>query len=249
LRLLNWKYLLLGVAVIIAGSIVIDQYAELLYPMVDLGPVDVQGLVVGEPQSFDFFKDGAYVGSYTYSVVDIDPQTGNYEARHSTEVSYKGTSITLDGLYRFDGSYRPQGYLLNATTGTGKESIQCSFSPGTVTITLTGGGETNVLTQEIPEGALLVENSMPGYWEMLFQSATFERGKRYSASVFVPQAGGVKTLSLVVERDLRQSRIGDQLLDCTIIKESNLGLTFYIYGGELIQYQDEAQEVLLRKTT
>jgi hypothetical protein len=245
---LNWKYLLLGLAAIVAGSILFEHYAELLYPMVDLGPIDVRGVALGEPQSFHFFKDGTQVGNYTYSVVDSDPQTGTYRAMHRTKVNYEGTSILLEGLYRFDASYRPLEYALNATTGTATESIQCSFTPGLATITLTGGGGTNVLTQEIPEDALLVENSMPGYWEMLFQSATFERGKRYSASVFVPQAGGVKSLSLVVEKDLRQFRVGDQLLDCTIIKESNLGLTFYIHGGELIQYQDEAQEVLLRKT-
>lgn len=246
---MNWKHLLLGLAAIIAGSVLIDQYAELQYPVVDLGPVDVSGLTLGEARSFDFFKGGAHVGSYTYSLEEHDPQAGTYRARHRTEVTYEGASITLEGLYTFDASYRPLEYSLNATTSAASESIMCSFSPGLATITLTGEGATNVVTMEIPEDALLVENSMPGYWEMLFRSATFERGKRYSADVFVPQAGRAWSVSLVVEKELRESRIGDQLLYCTVIKESDLGLTFFLYGGELIQYQDEAQDVLLRKAS
>gem|GEM_PF-1393149 len=249
LRLLNWKILLVGLAAIIAGSILLDQYAELLYPMVDLGPISVYDLAVGEAHGFEFFKDDSLVGGYTYRVVEADSGSGAYAVRHRTEVSYEGKSILLEGLYRFDASYMPQLYSLNATTDTGTQTISCSFSSGLVTISLAFEGTTDVLTQEIPGGAILVENSMPGYWEMLFRSATFERGKRYSVDVFVPQAGRSITLSLVVEKNLRQTRVGDRVLECTVIKGSDLGLTFYIYGGELVQYQDEAQGVLLRKVS
>ena len=244
---MNWKYLLLGLAAIVAGSILLDRYAEILYPMVDLGPIDVSGLTAGEEHLFDFYKDDSLVGSYAYSVVEAGSGQGAYAVRHETEVRYEGRLILLEGLYRFGSSYLPQGYSLNVTTDTGTESISCSFSPGLVNVTLVFEGEANVLTQELPEGAILVENSMPGYWEILFRSTTFERGKRYTVDAFVPQAGRSIPMTLVVERDLRQSRVGDRLLECTVIKESDLGLTFYIYGGELVQYQDEAQGVLLRK--
>jgi hypothetical protein len=248
---LNKKILLIGLVAIIAGSMLIDYYADLLYPLVELGELTVPDLEVGESSRFDFFKDDSMVGSYTYSIVEVDELGAGktYTTRHMTEVSYGGESILLEGLYRFDSSYKPIWYSLNATTDEGVQTIMCSFNPGSVTISLTYQGTTTELTQELPEGAVLVENSMPGYWELLFRSTTFEHGKRYSVDALVPQAGRVVHLTLVVEKDLSQERVGDQVLECTVIKDADYSLTFYIYNGEFVQYRDEAQGVLLRKVS
>jgi len=53
----------MGLVAIIAGSMLIDYYAELLYPLVELGELTVPDLEVGESSSFDFFKDDSMVGS------------------------------------------------------------------------------------------------------------------------------------------------------------------------------------------
>ena len=243
--------MLIGLVAIIAGSMLIDYYAELLYPLVELGELTVPDLQVGDSSRFEFFKEDTMVGSYTYSIVEVDDlgPGKTYTTRHVTEVNYSGESIQLEGLYRFDSSYRPLGYSLNATIDEDVQTISCSFNPGSVTITVVSQGASTDLTLELPDGAILVENSMPGYWELLFQSSTFERGMRYSVDALVPQAGRVTPLTLVVEKDLSQARVGDQVLECTVIKEADHGLTFYIYGGEVVQYRDEAQGVLLRKVS
>jgi len=88
---------------------------------------------------------------------------------------------------------------------------------------------------------------MPGYWEILFQSSTLMPGKRYVVDAFIPQLGAVVGLTLTVDRGTSTVRQDGVELDCTVVREADRGLVFFLYGGELIQYRDDENGVTMMK--
>ena len=102
-------------------------------------------------------------------------------------------------------------------------------------------------TEQVAEGTLLIENQMPGYWEILFQSTTLTPGKRYVVDAFIPQRGSAARLTLTVDRRTSTVRYDGVELDCKVVREADTGLVFYLYDGELIQYRDDTNGVTLTK--
>jgi hypothetical protein len=172
-----------------------------------------------------------------------------YAMSSVTSIIFEGKSLTLEGLYKFDSGFNPVSYGLNATEGDEITFYICDFKPGAVTTSVSFQGETVDVEAEVEEGTLLIENSMPGYWEVLFQSTSLDRGKRYTFDVFIPQAARVFHVAIVVEKDLEQVRVEEGTLECTVIKASDLGLAFYVNQGEIVQYRNEEQGVLMNKTS
>ena len=243
------RWVLVGLALIIGGVLFIDYIAQLLYPSVELGAVNVPDTLSGT-HTYNFYKDTAFVGTYTYSVSKVPRAQGTVFAMSSgTSITFEGKSLTLEGLYRFNSGFRPVSYGLNVTEGGEVTYFVCDFKPGTVTTTVRFQGEIADVVTEVGEGTLLVENSMPGYWEILLQSASLERGRRYTLGLFIPQAARVFQVTLFVENDLEQVRVEDRTLECMVVKASELGLAFYVHQGELVQYRDEAQGVVMNKVS
>jgi hypothetical protein len=244
------RWVLVGLTLILAGVFFIDYVAEFLYPSVELGAVRVPE-ALGGTNTYNFYKDTSFVGTYTYSVTKIPggAQGEVYAMSSVTSITFEGKPLTLEGLYRFNSGFSPLSYGLNATEGSGITYYVCDFKPGAVTTSVSFQGETVDVETEVDEGTLLIENSMPGYWEILFQSTSLDRGKRYTFDAFIPQAARVFHVTLVVEKDLEQVQVEDRTLECTVIKASDLGLAFYVYQGELVQYRNEEQGVLMNKVS
>ncbi len=244
------RWVLVGLALILAGVFFIDYVAELLYPSVELGLVRVPD-TLGGAHTYNFYKDTSFVGTYNYSVAKIPggAQGVVYAMSSVTSIIFEGKSLTLEGLYKFDSGFNPVSYGLNATEGDEITFYICDFKPGAVTTSVSFQGETVDVEAEVEEGTLLIENSMPGYWEVLFQSTSLDRGKRYTFDVFIPQAARVFHVAIVVEKDLEQVRVEEGTLECTVIKASDLGLAFYVNQGEIVQYRNEEQGVLMNKTS
>lgn len=244
------RWVLVGLALILAGVFFIDYVAELLYPSVELGLVRVSD-TLGGAHTYNFYKDTSFVGTYNYSVAKIPggAQGVVYAMSSVTSIIFEGKSLTLEGLYKFDSGFNPVSYGLNATEGDEITYYICDFKPGAVTTSVSFQGETVDVEAEVEEGTLLIENSMPGYWEVLFQSTSLDRGKRYTFDVFIPQAARVFHVAIVVEKDLEQVRVEEGTLECTVIKASDLGLAFYVNQGEIVQYRNEEQGVLMNKTS
>jgi hypothetical protein len=244
------RWVLVGLALILAGVFFIDYVAELLYPSFELGSVRVPD-ALGGAHTYNFYKDTSFVGTYTYSVAKTSgaAQDVVYAMSSVTSITFEGKPLTLEGLYRFNSGFSPVGYGLNATEASGITYYVCDFKPGAVTASVSFQGETIDVETEVEEGTLLIENSMPGYWEILFQSTSLDRGKRYTFDAFIPQAARVFHVTLVVEKDLEQVRVEEGTLECTVIKASDLGLAFYVNQGEIVQYRNEEQGVLMSKTS
>ncbi|MFH2111114.1 MAG: hypothetical protein ABIJ47_07645 [Candidatus Bathyarchaeota archaeon] len=243
------RWVLVGLALILGGVVFIDYIAQLLYPSVDLGALSVPDTLSGT-HTYNFYKDTAFVGTHTYSVAKVPGAQGTIFAMSSgTFITFEGKSLALEGLYRFNSGFRPVSYGLNVTEGGEVTYFVCDFKPGEVTTTVRFQGETADVVTDIEEGTLLVENSMPGYWEILLQSASLERGRRHTLGLFIPQAARVFQVTLFVENDLEQVRVEDKTLECMVVKASELGLAFYVHQGELVQYRDEAQGVAMNKVS
>ena len=243
------RWVLVGLALILGGVFFIDYIAQFLYPSVELGVVSVPDALSGT-HTYNFYKDTAFVGTYTYSIAKVTGAQGIvYAMRSETSITFEDKSLTLEGFYRFNSGFRPVSYGLNVTEGGEVTYFVCDFKPGAVTTTVRFQGETADVVTEMDEGTLLVENSMPGYWEILIKSASLERGRRYTLGLFIPQAARVFQVTLFVENDLEQVRVEDKTLECMVVKASELGLAFYIHQGELVQYRDEAQGVAMNKVS
>jgi hypothetical protein len=244
------RWVLVGLALIFAGVLFIDYLAEFLYPSVELGAVRVPD-TLGGTHTYNFYKDTIFVGTYTYSFTKTPggAQGEAYSMSSVTNITFEGKPLTLEGLYRFNSGLSPISYGLNATEGGETTYYVCGFKPGSVTTSASFQGEKMDVETEVDEGTLLIENSMPSYWEILFQSTSLDRGKRYTFDAFIPQAAKVFHVTLVVEKDLEQVQVEGRTLECTVIKASDLDLAFYVYQGELVQYRNDEQGVLMNKVS
>ncbi|MBN2335085.1 hypothetical protein JXL21_05955 [Candidatus Bathyarchaeota archaeon] len=243
------QWLVLGVALILGVTLFIQYYAELRYPVEEISVDELPVLVLGEYQSYRVIKEGEAVGTHRYAVTGKEGSGDDvrYTMRSTTDINYEGDSLHLVSVYVFDGSLRPLSYSLNVTRGDELTIINSEFSPSEVTTTVNVMGEAVELTESAAENMYVVENSMPSYWEILFQSTSLKPGRRHQANFFVPQSARVVAVSLVVDGDTSTLRVGGRDLECTVIKESELGLVFYLYEGELVQFRDDAQELTLEK--
>jgi len=243
------RWVLVGLALILGGVLFIDYIAQLLYPSMELGTVSVPDTLSGT-HTYNFYKDTVLVGTHTYSVTKVTGAQGTVFAMSSgTNITFEGKSLTLEGLYRFNSGFRPVSYGLNVTEGEEVTYFVCDFKPGSITTTVMFQGETADVETEVKEGTMLIENSMPGYWEVLLQSTSLERGRRYTFDIFIPQAARVFHMTLVVEKDLQQVWVEDGTLECVVVKATELGLAFNVHQGELVQYRDDEQGVVINKVS
>ena len=164
-----------------------------------------------------------------------------------TEVSNEDKILLLEGSFVFNTEFNPESYELHVDQDGEITLITVEFSDLNVTSRVMIGEETTVISDVFPKNAFLVENNMPGFWEILLLSAELERGSRYDANVYVPQGGAIFQLEFFVYNDLQTIWVGGQQLDCLVISESNLELSFYFYDSELVQMRNEEQDTLLEK--
>ena len=242
------QWILAGVALILGASFLVELYLDTRYPETTI-TVTLPELQLGQEHVYGLHREGQRVGTHSYTVTGREG-TGNsteYTMVSTTDVTYKGELLLLHAEYVFDHLYRPLSYELNATVEDKPTRIQAAFTQGEAVVTVISDGDAVELTEEVPEGALLIENQMPGYWEILFQSTALTPEKRYIFDAFIPQRGSAARLTLTVDRETSKLRHGDVELDCSVVREADLGLVFYLNGGELIQYRDDANGVAMTK--
>lgn len=241
-------WLLVGVAFILGAAFLVELYLDTRYPETAI-EVDLPELQVGEVHVYSFFREGQLVGSHSYAVTGREGAgaSARYAMASTTDVTHEGSNLLLQGEYVFDDSYLPLSYRLNATQGDKRDLIQAEFTQDGVELTVYSDGEAAQFTEQITSETLLIENQMPGYWEILFQSTTFTPGKRYVAYAFIPQRGSSTKLILTMDGDTSKVRREGVDLDCTVVREATMGLEFYLFGGELMQYRDDANGVVMTK--
>jgi len=243
---LRRQLIVVGILLILGASVLVELYLNRLYPETGI-EITLTELQVGEEQVYRFYREGQQVGTHSYVVFDHEEISAEYTMISTTDIAYEGERLLLQGEYVFDYLYRPLSYLFNATEEEKQTRLYASFTHGEVELTLQSDGDLAELTEQVPEGTLLIENQMPGYWEILFQSTTLTPGKRYVVDAFIPQRGSAARLILIVDRRTSTVRHDGVELDCKVVREADTGLVFYLYGGELIQYRDDSNGVAMTK--
>jgi hypothetical protein len=245
---LRRQWILAGVALILGASLLVELYLDRIYPetLIEVTLPDIQ---LGEEQVYSFYREGQRIGTHSYAVTGREGTgaSANYTMISTTDITYEGENILLRGEYIFNHLYGPLSYELNATGEDKHTRLQATFRQGEVELTVHSGSEVANVTEQVPDGVVLIENQMPGYWEILLQSTTLTPGKRYVVHAFIPQRGSAARLTLTVDRETSKVKQGDADIECNVIREADMGLVFYLYGGDLIQYRDEANGVTMTK--
>ena len=237
-------YLVAGIILIFGATYAIEYYANSQFSTQELVVSGISGYEIGVAQTFDYFKDEEQVGTYAYTV---EESGNNFIMTSITDVTYGGRDIELESVYTFDDFYSPESYALTVNSEGDVTEITTSVSNGNITTSVTSEGVTVDITDEYVDGMLLIENSMPGFWEVLFNSVELEHGVKYTAIIYIPQAAMVFDVDLVVSKQDQLIWVGDERLACTVINEANLELSFYIYEGELVEMRSESQGIVLQK--
>lgn len=242
------QWIVAAIVLILGASVLVELYLNRLYPETGI-EITLPELQVGEEHVYTFYREGQLVGTHRYIITGRwgEGASAEYTMSSTTDITYEDKSLLLHSQYVFDHLYRPQGYALNATDEDKHTRLRAAFTPHLVEIIVDSGGEVMELTEQVAEGTLLIENQMPGYWEVLLQSSTLMPGKRYMVDAFIPQLGSAAKLTLTVDRGTSKVRHEGTELDCKVVREANQGLIFYLYGGELIQYRDDANGVTMMK--
>ena len=242
------QWVLAGIALILGATLLVELYLDTLYPETPI-EVTLPEFQAGEEHVYSFYREGQRVGTHSYAVAGREGSGASirYTMISTTDVTHKGNNLLLRGEYVFDNLYQPLSYELNATQGDKRDRILAEFTQDGVELTVHSDGEAAQLTEQITAETLLIENQMPGYWEILFKSTTLTPEKRYVAHAFIPQRGSSTKLTLTVDGDTSKVRRDGVDLDCTVVREATMGLEFYLYGGELVQYRDDTNGVVMTK--
>ena len=237
-------YLVAGIILIFGATYAIEYYANSQFSTQELVVSGISGYEIGVAQTFNYFKDEEKVGTYTYTV---DEYGDNFIMTSLTDVTYGGRDLELESVYTFDDSYSPESYALTVISDEGVTEISTTLSNRNITTSVTSEGVTVDIPGEYVDGMFLIENGMPGFWEVLFNSVELERGVKYTAIVYIPQGAMAFDVNLVVRKQYQLIWVGDERLACTVINEANLELSFYIYEGELVEMRSESQGTVLQK--
>jgi len=237
-------YLVAGIILIIGATYAIEYYANSQFSTQELVVSGISGNEMGVTQTFNYFKEEEKVGTYAYTV---NESGNNFIMTSITDVTYGGRGLELESVYTFDEFYSPESYALTAISEGDVNEITTTISNGNITTSVTSEGVTVDLIDEYVDGMLLIENNMPGFWEVLFNSVELERGVKYTAIIYIPQGAMAFDMNLVVSKQDQLIWIGDERLACTVIKEADLELSFYLYEGELVEMRSESQGVVLQK--
>jgi len=237
-------YLVAGIILIFGATYAIEYYANSQFSNQELVVSGISGIELGVVQSFNYLKDDEQVGTHSYTV---EESGHDFIMTSETVVTSGERDLELDIVYTFDSAYSPLFYTLTATSDGEVTEIATTVSDGNITTSVTSAGVSVDLFDDYVDGMFLIENNMPGFWEILFKSAEFERGVKYAASIYVPQAAASFDVDLVVSKQDKSIWVGDERLECKVIGEANQGISFYMYDGELVEMRIESQGIVLRK--
>jgi len=242
---LKRSYVILGVFLILASTFAIEYYTKSRFPTTPLEAVGVPTLAIDETHEFICTKELNPVGTYSYTITG--KSGGIYSMESMTDVSIEGKRLILSSSFTFDEDYKPLHYMLTADQGGDTNEFDVTFTDGNVNSIVSLADQSITLSEEFPVEAFLVENNMPGFWDLLLQSTRLESGKRYTADAYIPQGGTMFELEFYVNEGLKTITVGNVELDCTLIQESTLSLSFYMHDGELVQMRDTGQDIIFQK--
>ncbi|MCX6649211.1 MAG: hypothetical protein NTV61_07465 [Candidatus Bathyarchaeota archaeon] len=243
----NRDIIVLG-AIILVGAIAVELYTNFANPFIDYAPGTFTSLLTDTPQRFGYYKDGALIGTYTYT---LTPQTGNsqtlYTLTTTIDATYQGSQLSLNTTHRFLGETKHVEYTVDTDIAGAKSRVECVFLGATAGVLTTSQGKNQTVAVTLPSNTVIIDNNDAAHWELLMKSFSAEAGKKYSVNVLVPQGAAVKTIEFGVDTAHQFVNIGSKSYECVVAREPNYEITLYFYQGNLIQYKNDVDGILIVK--
>ena len=240
----NRSRLLAVIVIIFVASFVIEYYTNKQFPEEEVVVKTLPEYKTGELNTFSFIRQGITVGDFSYI---LEKNISGYSVSTSTEVEYEGKTTQIESSYQFGATMNPLDYFVHIDSGGEITDIECEFTESQVLTTVDFKNQTINLETDLPENVFLVENNMPGYWELILQTLELKPDIRYKLRVFIPQAADVFTITLTVDDNPVNLNIEGVDYECQRIREVDRQYTFLLYEGHLLEFKDDGQEISFRK--
>jgi len=243
----NRDVFLLG-AIILVGAIAVELYSNFANPLIDYTPGNYTSLIIGTPQQFDYYKEGTLIGTYTYT---LDSQTSGSSTFHtlqtSVDITYKDEPLTLETTHRFLDEVSQVSYTVDFNIGGVTTKLGCNFLGGKVLITTSSRGKNQTTTMALPANTVIIDNNNPAHWELLVKSFNAEPGKKYSINAFIPQVAVVQKIEFGIDTSHQFVNIDTKSYECIVAREPNFQIALYFYNGNLIQYKNDVDGIIIVK--
>jgi hypothetical protein len=240
----NREVFILG-ALIIVGAVAVELYSNFSNPFIDYTSSGYTNLQVGAPQRFNYYKDGALIGSYTYI---LNSQTsGGYTLNTTVDITYQFNHLTVNSTYHFLNEISHIDYTVDYGLNETKTILQCIFVGDKVNIMNYSGGKNQTISVTLPANTILVDNNNPADWELLAKSFKAAEGRKYNINAFVPQGAIVQQFEYGVDTAHQFVNIGSKSYECVVTREPTFEITLYFYNGNLIQYKNDGDNILIEK--
>lgn len=240
----NRTHLIAVICIIFVASFVIEYYTDQRFPEVEVNVKTLPDYATGVTSTFSFVREGSKVGTYSY---DVEKTDVGYVVVSETQVEFEEKSTLIQGTYTFGATMNPLDYSLQIDSAGEPTEIVCTFTDNQVITTVNFENKTVDIEAELPENVVLVENNMPGYWELLLQTVDLEPGKRYILQVFVPQVANVVSVTLTVDKNPVKLNIDGVEYECQRIREIDLHYAFFLFDGQLLEFRDDGQDIRFQK--
>ena len=235
-------------ALILAGAIGIELYNNFVTTITDYAPTGFTNLITDAPQVFDYYKDGTLIGTYTYTLTS--KATGAvtlYTLVTAVDATYQEKHLTVNSTYRFTGATKPVGYEVDFALDGTTSRLVTTYADGNAVIVTTSGEANQTLTVPIPANVVTIDNNNPAQWELLQKSFTAKAGQIYGVNALVPQGAVVQSVEYGVDTNHQFVTIGGNSYECVVARDPNFQISLYFYQGNLIQYKNDADGIIIVK--
>ncbi len=243
----NRDVLILG-ALIIAGAVAVELYSNFSNPFIDYSPTGYINLLTGAPQSFNYYKDGNLIGTYTYNLSNQTSGGSNqYTLTTKVDIIYQFTHLEVNTTHQFLSEVSHISYNEDFSSNGTMTSLHCLFAGDNVNVVNYSEGKNQTLSVALPTNTVLIDNNDPAHWELLSKSFNASEGSKYYVNAFVPQGGVIQQFEYGVDTAHQFVNIGSKSYECVVAREPNFEITLYFYNGDLIQYRNDVDGVLIVK--
>ncbi len=234
-------------ALILVGAVGIELYQNFVTNLIDYSPTGFTDLILDTPQVFDYYKDGALIGNYTYILTSQSGYPTPYTLDTYVDVVYQSKRLTVNSTYTFTGATAPTGYEVNFALDGTVSRLVTRFAGANALIVTTSEGANQTLTVSLPSSFVTIDNNNPAHWELFMKSFNAQAGNKYRVSAFVPQGAVVQSVEYGVDASHQFITLGGTSYECVVARDPDFQITLYFYHGDLIQYKNDADGIIIMK--
>jgi hypothetical protein len=243
----NRDVIILG-ALIIAGAVAVELYSNFTSPFINYAPTGFTNLLTGAPQVFNYYKDGNLIGTYTYNLSNqTSGGSTQYTLTTKVDIIYQFTPLEVNTTHQFLSEVSHISYKEGFSSNGTMTSLNCLFAGDKVNIVNYSDGKNQTISVTLLSNTVLIDNNDPAHWELLSKSFNASEGSKYYVNTFVPQGGDVQQFEYGVDTAHQFVNIGSKSYVCVVAREPNFEITLFFYKGDLIQYRNDVDGVLIVK--